>query len=57
LRESDPEILLDLQALIEQCYHDGGYDGDIDYRAELVPPLGPTEAAWADELLRACGCR
>jgi hypothetical protein len=57
LRESDAEVLLDLQTLIEACYRDGGYDDDIDYRAEPTPPLDPAEAAWADELLRSRGRR
>ena len=34
LRLTDPDIPLDLQALIDQCYHNGGYDEDIDYSAE-----------------------
>jgi len=57
LRESDPEVLLDLQTLIEQCYRDGGYDDDIDYHMDATPPLDPTEAAWTDELLRGAGRR
>ncbi len=32
LRQTDADVPLDLQALIEQCYRNGGYDADIDYR-------------------------
>ena len=31
LRQSDADVSLDLQALIDQCYENGGYD-TIDYR-------------------------
>lgn len=56
LREKDADALLDLQAILEQCYRNGGYD-DIDYRAPLDLPLEEDDARWADELLRAAGRR
>lgn len=56
LRETDPEVPLSLQTLIEQCYENGRYD-DLDYRREPDPPLDPADAAWADELLRKAGRR
>lgn len=57
LRETDVDVPLDLQALIEQSYRNGGYDNDIDYKTDPVPPLEPADAAWADELLRSKGLR
>jgi len=45
-----------LQALIDQCYHNGRYD-DIDYSQEPDPQLEPEGAAWADKLLKAAGKR
>lgn len=56
LREHDPDVPLDLQALIDQVYENAEYD-DIDYRAEPVPPLSGEDAAWADGLLRGRGLR
>jgi Protein of unknown function (DUF4058) len=56
LRETDADVLLDLQALITQVYRNGRYD-DIDYTVPPVPPLDAADAAWADELLRAAGQR
>lgn len=56
LRESDRDVSLDLQTLIDQCYHNGRYDS-IDHSLEPVPPLEPEDAVWADELLRAEGRR
>jgi hypothetical protein len=52
LRESDADVLLDLQQLVDQCYRNGRYD-DLDYRAQPAPPLEAGDAAWADELLRS----
>ena len=56
LRPTDVDVPLNLQALIERCYHHGRYD-DIDYSAALNPPLEPADAAWANELLAAKGLR
>jgi hypothetical protein len=56
LRPTDQDVLLNLQAILDQCYRNGGYD-DIDYRDEPDPPLPPGDAAWADALLREHGRR
>ena len=50
LRPADRDVPLDLQAILEQCYRNGGYD-DIDYRGEPDPPLSPEDAVWAQALL------
>lgn len=47
---------LDLQALIDQGYDNGGYDS-IDYEREPDPQLGEADARWADALLRKAGRR
>jgi Protein of unknown function (DUF4058) len=57
LRESDDDAPLDLQALIDQCYRNGGYDEDIDYQAEPDPPLSASDARWARAVLRRQGKR
>jgi hypothetical protein len=57
LRETDEEIPLDLQPLLEQAYRNGGYDDDIDYEKEPIPPFAPVDARWADALLREKGLR
>src|SRR5437867_1905060 len=56
LRKHESPIKLDLQALVEQAYDAGRYD-DLDYQAELDPPLGGEEAAWAEALLKGAGRR
>jgi hypothetical protein len=56
LRETDDDVSLDLQALLDQVYRNGRY-ASIDYRRDANPPLTDDDAAWADELLRAAGKR
>jgi hypothetical protein len=57
LRQTDAEVPLDLQTLIEQCYRNGGYDDDLDYRHAPDPPLAADDESWADNLLRSQGRR
>lgn len=56
LRAGDPDVLLDIQALVDRSYEAGGYD-DTDYRVEPVPPFEGDDASWADALLREAGRR
>jgi hypothetical protein len=50
LRASDADMPLDLQALLEQCYENVGYD-DTDYNQTLESPLSPAAACWTAPLL------
>ncbi len=50
LRPTDADAVIDLQSLLAKAYRNGAYD-DIDYTRPPMPPLGPTDAAWAAELL------
>ncbi len=51
LRESDADVTLALQPLIEQAYQNGGYD-DLNYSVRPDPPSDAEDAAWADKLLK-----
>jgi hypothetical protein len=55
LRSSDDDAPLDLQALLDQCYRNGGYDEDVDYQGDADPPLDPDDRRWADAVLRKQG--
>jgi hypothetical protein len=57
LRRTDADVPLDLQALIEQCYRKGRYEGDLNYRLDPDPPLTGPDAEWMVELLRSKGLR
>jgi hypothetical protein len=56
LRQSDEDVPLDLQLLVDLAYTNGGYD-DTDYHQPLQPPLDPADAAWVEEWLREKGVR
>jgi hypothetical protein len=51
LRETDQDAKLNLQALIDQTYVNGAYDG-IDYMQPLQPPVEPPVADWIQKTLR-----
>jgi hypothetical protein len=51
LRQSDSDVLLELQPLIDRVYIAGGHD-DINYEEPLDPPLDHAETAWVAELIR-----
>lgn len=45
LRRREKDATLDLQALIEPIYRNGGYAGTLDYKLDPDPPLVGTDAA------------
>jgi Protein of unknown function (DUF4058) len=57
LRPNDADVPLDLQALVEQCYRNGAYEGTLDYAADPDPPLLGADRQWADEWLHEKGLR
>lgn len=57
LRKTDTDVVLDLQAVLDEVYRKGQYDRLIDYSGEPAPRLEPADAAWADDLLRQLGKR
>ncbi len=56
LRQTDRDVVLDLQAVFDQAYVNGRYD-DTDYTIAPNPPLSADDTAWADALLREKGRR
>jgi hypothetical protein len=57
LADGDPDVVLDLQTLLDRVYDDGAYARRIDYRRHPVAPLTRADADWADALLRERGLR
>jgi hypothetical protein len=51
LRPGDAEIELDLRSPLDSAYEEGRFGIRIDYSKPPVPPLTPSDAAWAAELL------
>jgi hypothetical protein len=52
LLKPDPDILLDLQPMIDSIYRRSRYERSIDYSKPLSPPLEPAEALWLEKQLR-----
>jgi hypothetical protein len=52
LAAPDPDVVLDLQAVLARTYEAGGYIERLDYTAPCVPPLSPEDQRWADDLIR-----
>ncbi|MDA1052003.1 MAG: DUF4058 family protein [Planctomycetota bacterium] len=56
LRPQEPDAVLQLQALIDECYRDGRYYR-TNYNVDPTPPLTGEDVTWADGLLREQGRR
>ena len=57
LRSPDGDLSLDLQQVCDLSYDRAAYDRTLDYQRDPNAPLSPTDAAWADALLREKGVR
>ncbi|MBI3267784.1 MAG: DUF4058 family protein [Planctomycetes bacterium] len=51
LRAPDPDVVADLQPILERVYRMGAYGATIQYAAPPDPPLEGEDAAWARDLL------
>lgn len=56
LRSGERDVILDLQAIVQQCFEDAAL-WHADYRKDPEPPMSPADARWLDELLRSKGLR
>jgi hypothetical protein len=52
LSGNDADIVLDLQAILNECHDVGRFDERLDYRNDCASPLSKKHAKWVDELLR-----
>jgi hypothetical protein len=52
LAGSDPDVVLDLQSLVNQCYDAGRFDERLDYHGKCPPPLSKKNTKWIEDLLR-----
>ena len=51
LAGDDPDVKLDLQAVLEQTY-EAGYRERLNYVVPCNPPLAPAEQAWANQRIQ-----
>jgi hypothetical protein len=49
LAEGDPDVVLDVQAVLEQAYEAGSYRDRLNYDAPCAPPLSSEDQVWANE--------
>ncbi len=56
LRESDQDVVLAMQPLVDLCFENGGYAG-LDFSRDPEPPLATADAQWLDDCLRRSGLR
>lgn len=52
LREDDRPVPLDLQRILDGVYEEGPFES-LDYSRPCEPPLDPTDAQWAAQLVAA----
>jgi hypothetical protein len=57
LRPDDTDVPLDLQALVEQCYRNGAYEGTLNYAVDPDPALFGADQDWATTRLHELGLR
>lgn len=57
LRSPDPDVPLDLGAVLNAAYDNAAYDSSIEYSKPPDPPLRADDARWANKMLRAKGLR
>ena len=51
LRETDQDVILDMQPLVDRVYRTGRYGGPDLYGRELRPPMNGDDAAWCDAVI------
>jgi hypothetical protein len=53
LLPADPDVMLDLQAVLDRAYDAGPYSREVDYGADpVVPRLRPEQAKWVAGLIK-----
>ena len=52
LADGDPDVVLDVQAVLAQTYEAGSYRERLRYDRPCVAPLSAEDQVWADELIR-----
>ncbi|GBF81709.1 DUF4058 family protein [Aphanothece sacrum] len=48
---SEPELMIDLNILLDEIYDHGSYDLRIDYSRPPIPPLSEPDMIWVKEIL------
>ncbi len=57
LGDSDPDVWLNLQAILDRLHDEMGYEQSVNYGRPPTATFTPDDLAWIDERLRAAGRR
>jgi hypothetical protein len=57
LEDGVPDVVLDLQAVMDRAYDEGSYLRKTDYTHPAIPPLNLEDQVWANALLKRKGLR
>lgn len=57
LLEGDPDVVVDLQAVLNQVYQQGRYGMVLNYSGDPPAALGEQDKAWMDGVLKEKGVR
>ncbi|MBY0526074.1 MAG: DUF4058 family protein [Gemmataceae bacterium] len=52
LGEEDPEVVLDVQAVVNKTYEAGSYDDRVNYKTPCMPLLSQEDQEWSNQLIR-----
>lgn len=52
LADPDPDVVLDLQSVLDRCYDNGAYARLLDYSSDAPIPFRDRDREWARELLQ-----
>ncbi len=52
LADDDPDVVIDLQAVVDHTYTIGVYRNRLRYGSDCVPPLPPDDQQWANTIIK-----
>jgi len=52
LHKPDPDVMIDLQPMVDAIYSLWRYGQQLNYETPLAPPLAADEAAWLEEQMQ-----
>ena len=52
LSGSDPDVVLNLQAVLKRTYNAGRYAHRLDYQSPCIPKLSAEDRAWANQTIK-----
>ena len=57
LADSDPDVVLDVQAVLAETYERGSYRDRLNYAEPCAPPLAAEDQQWANQLIQSASAK